>query len=141
MDVSQNILAILVLGYLRKNCQGRAAARTQSRIASDLRGLGLAVLTRDIRDACAALVEQGWPCGTATGKPAGVFVCTARADFVVGYRNLTRRLRAQAGRARRFKATAEAALGGQRRFDFGEADNAFHELAAAPLLPAGGERP
>ena len=141
MDVSQNILAILVLGYLRKNCQGRAAARTQGQIAGDLRDLGLAVSTRDVRDAAGALVLAGWPVGTAAGKPAGCFICTERADFVVGYHNLVRRIRAQAGRARRFKATAEAALGGQRRFDFGEADNAFHELAAAPLLPAGGERP
>jgi len=137
MDVSQNILAILVLGYLRKNCQGRAAARTQPRIAGDLRDLGLTVGTRDVRDALADLVLGGWPVGTATGRPSGAFLCADREDFRAGYRNLTRRIRAQAGRARRFKATAEAALSGQRVFDFLEAEAQFAELERAPLLAVG----
>jgi len=135
MDVSQNILALLVLGYLRKNCQGRAAARTTAWIAADLTALGLdRVDSRAVRDALADLVLGGWPVGTATGRPSGAFLCADREDFRAGYRNLTRRFRSQAARARKFAATASAVLGGQRRFDFAEADNAFHELAAAPLL-------
>jgi len=134
MEVSKNILALLVLGYVRKYAVGRANARTQGRIAADLRDLGLAVTVRDVRDAASALVLAGWPVGTAAGKPPGVFVCETREDFQMARHNLTCRLFAQAARSRAFEATAEAALSGQRCFDFLEADSQFAELERAPLL-------
>jgi len=106
MDIQKNILSVLILGYLRKNCRGRAAARTQGRIASDLRGLGLDVDTRNVRDALAALVLAGAPVGTVAGKPPGAFVCEDRRDYLGAYANLYRRVVCQAKRARRFKETA-----------------------------------
>jgi hypothetical protein len=139
MEISQNLLGVLILGYLRKHARGRAAARTQGRIAADLRGLGLDVTTRQVRDAAGALVLAGWPVGTAAGKPGGVFLCTGRADFLLAKHNLTHRLAAQAARARCFDETVAAALSGQRTFDFFEADGAFAELERAPLLAAADE--
>jgi len=138
MLVTSDLLQLLILGYLRKYAVGRAAARTQPRIAGDLRDLGLTVGTRDVRDALADLVLGGWPVGTATGRPSGAFLCADREDFRAGYRNLTRRFRSQAARARKFAATASAALAGQRVFNFDEADSTFAELAAAPLLAGTG---
>lgn len=141
MEVSKNILGVLILGYLRKHARGRAAARTQARIAADLRGLGLEVTARAVRDALADLVSQGWPIGTTPARPAGAFVCETRADFLTAYRNLAIRFRAQAARARHFRETARRALSGQAILDFDEADSVFHELAAAPLLPGAGGGP
>ena len=141
MEICKNMLAVLVLGYLRKYARGRAATRTQGRIARDLRDLGLNATTRGVRDAASALVLGGWPIGTSSAKPGGVFLCGTREDYLMAYRNLYKRLVAQAKRARRFKATARAALSGQRTFDFLEADSQFAELERAPLLAgAGGGR-
>ena len=134
MEITENMLGVLVLGYLREHARGRAAARTQGRIAVDLRGLGLTVSSRSVRDALADLVRLGAPVGTTPAKPAGAFVCETRADFLAAYRNLAIRFHAQAARARRFRETARAALDGQRTFDFWEADGAFAELERAPLL-------
>jgi transposase len=128
------MLGVLVLGYLRKHARGRATARTQARIAADLRGLGLDVTSRAVRNALADLVRLGAPVGTTPAKPPGAFLCEDRADFLAAYRNLAIRFRAQAARARRFRETARAALDGQRTFDFWEADGAFAELERAPLL-------
>lgn len=133
MEVTQNILALLILGYLRKHAVGRAAARTQDKIAGDLRGLGLEVTTRDVRDAAAALALAGWPVGTAAGAPAGCFLCETRADFLAARHNLVCRLNVQAQRVRRFDATARAVLSGQKTFCFGEADEQYAEIERAPL--------
>jgi len=138
MRLNPDLLAIVILGYLRRYCWGRAAARTQGRIGLDLRHLGLAVTTRDVRDALAALVLAGWPVGTTAAKPAGAFVCETRADFLSAYRNLYVRVRGQARRCRRFKETARAALSGQEAFDFYEADAKFADLEGAPLLASVG---
>jgi len=138
MKISKTILGVLVLGYLRHYCPGRERARTQAEIASDLRNLGLVCETRDVREAVARLVEQGAPIGTAAGRPPGCFLCADRADFLAGRHNLVTRLQVQAKRVRRFDATAVAALSGQATFDFHEADAAFYELAAAPVLAVAG---
>ena len=57
-----------------------------------------------------------------------------RDDFLVGHRNLVARVRVQAKRCQTFKATARAALGGQLRFDFADADSRYADLEDAPLL-------
>ena len=140
MRVNPDLLAMIVLGYLRKHAGGRAAARTQGRIGWDLRRLGLVVTTRDVRDALATLVLAGWPVATTTAKPAGAYLCVTRDDFLTGYANLYKRVRIQAKRCRRFKATARAALSGQTTFDWYEADARYADLANAPLLVGEGGR-
>jgi len=126
----------LLLGYLARHCRGRARARTQGRIAADLRALGVEVTTRDVRDLLADLVLAGAPVGTTAGSPAGAFLCLDREDFLTAYRNLYTRVRRQARRCDRFKRTARAALSGQLTFDFAEAERRYAALAEAPLLAA-----
>ncbi len=104
MHLNPDLLAVVLLGYLRKRARGRAAARTQGRIGWDLRRLGLAVTTRDVRDALAALVLAGWPIGTGA---RGTWLCVTPGDWRAGYRNLYVRLREQAKRCRKFKETAQ----------------------------------
>ncbi|HUX03056.1 MAG TPA: hypothetical protein VMY35_19015 [Phycisphaerae bacterium] len=138
MKVATDLVQTILLGYLKRYAWGRAAARTQGRIGLDLRHLGLDVTTRDVRDALAALALAGAPVGTTAANPAGAFVCESREDYLLAYRNLYVRVRRQARRCRRFKETARAALSGQTVFDFGEADEQYHDLANAPLLAACG---
>jgi hypothetical protein len=129
-----NGLEAVTLGYLRKWCHGVGGARPQATIAQHLRSLGLAQTTpRDVREAVAALSLQGWPVGTS---PAGCFLCIEGRDFRVAYRNLYGRLREQAKRCRAFKATARAALSGQRRFDFTDAEARLEAYSDRPLLAA-----
>lgn len=136
MDVSNGLLCEIVLGYLRRHCRGRDAARTQKRIAADLADIGLDVTTRRVRDALAALVDAGWPVGTVCSRPAGAYLCQVRGDFMAAWQNLHRRFEAQARRLRRFEKTARLTLSGQQAFDFSEADARFAELAAAPIRAA-----
>lgn len=49
MTVTPNPLSLLVLGYLHRHCRGHAAARSQKRIARDLRDLNLQVDVRAVR--------------------------------------------------------------------------------------------
>lgn len=141
MSVTPDLLSVLLLGYLHKNCCGRATARSQRRITRDLRGLGLAVDVRAVRDALGRLVQAGWPVGTSCSRPPGAYLCSDRADFAAAYRNLVERVRVQAARCRRFRAIGQEVLTGQRRLDFGEAREAFADLEAAPLLAGAGARP
>lgn len=131
--MTANPLPLLLLGFLAKHCQGEEKARTQWQIAVALNTLGLNITTRDVRDAAAALVDQGYPVGTTT---KGCFICMDGRDFRYAYRNLAQRMRAQGHRARRFKVLAREALNGQSRFDFAEAERRFADLEAAPLLAA-----
>jgi len=124
---------------LRRHCRGRAAARPTARIAQDLRDLGISAPTREVRACLADLVTAGWPVGSSSAKPAGAYLAERRDDSKAGYLTLVRRFRAQARRARKFRETARAALSGQAVFNFDEAENAFHELQAAPLLAAGAD--
>jgi hypothetical protein len=128
----------LILGYLARHCRGRARARTQARIARDLRALGVEVTTRDVRDLLADLVLAGAPVGTTAGSPAGAFLCETRQDFLTAYANLYKRVRRQARRCDRFKQTARSALSGQLSFDFAAAEARLSALAEAPLLAAAG---
>jgi len=137
-SITSSLLAALVVGYLRKHCPGRQRARTQTEIASDLRGLGLDVSVRAVRDAIADLRLAGCPVGTSSG--GGCFLCLSARDFRVAYRNLYGRLRTQAKGCRALKATARRALSGQAVFDFAEAENVLAELEAAPLLAAASGR-
>ncbi len=134
MRLTSDLLAVVVLGYLRRYCWGREAARTQGRIGLDLRHLGLQLTTRDVRDALSDLVLAGWPVGTTAANPAGAFICETRDDYLAAYRNLYVRVRGQARRCRRFRETARAALSGQKVFDFYEAVGTFADLEGAPLL-------
>ncbi|MFO8011690.1 MAG: hypothetical protein R6X20_00145 [Phycisphaerae bacterium] len=129
----------LVLGYLSRHCRGRARARTQAKIAADLRGLGVEMTARDVRDLLADLVLDGQPIGTTAGRPAGAFLCESREDFLAAYGNLYKRVRRQARRCDRFKQTARAALSGQFTFDFAAAAARFDAVADAPLLAAAAE--
>ncbi len=126
--------AALVLGYLLRYARGRQRARTQSRIAADLRGLGAEITVRDVRDILADLVLAGAPVGTTAGTPAGAFLCESREDFLIAYANLYKRVRRQAKRCERFKETARAALSGQATFNFITAEQTLADLEAAPLL-------
>jgi len=135
--ITPDLARTVLLGYLVKFCLGEGAARTQGRIASDLRGLGLDVDARAVRDMMGELVDEGYPVGTTSAKPPGAFVCVGRRDFRRGYRNLYSRVRAQAKRCQKFKAMAREILSGQRRFDFLEARAFFADLEAAPLLTPG----
>lgn len=141
MIVTGDLATLLICGYLHKNCRGRAAARTQKKIAADFQALGLALPTRDVRDALARLVRAGWPIGTCCGKPKGAFVCETAADFAVGYANLVERVRTQAARARGFRVIAREVLTGQRRFNFVEARQLLADLEARPLLPLRPQEP
>ena len=134
MSTTANAVPILILGYLYRYCRGAAAARTQSRIAGDLRHLGVDVRPRDVRDALAVLVDAGAPIGTVCGTPPGAFVCENRVDFLKAYRNLAVRFFAPARRARAFKVLAREPLSGQKKFDFAEARERFADLEEAPLL-------
>lgn len=134
MTCGTNVVPVLILGYLHRYCRGAAAARTQERIARDLRALGLDVRPRDVRDGLAVLVDGGWPVGTTCGTPPGAFLCRTPDDFKMGYRNLAVRFLAQARRARAFKRLARETLAGQGTFDFGEARERFADLERAPLL-------
>jgi len=136
MSARPGMLEIVLLGYLRKHCQGEAAARTQGKIARDLQALGLAVEPRDVRDAAAVLVDAGFPIGTSE---KGCFICISGRDFRHAYKNLATRMRAQGRRCRRFKAIAREALTGQRTFDFAAAEQKYADLEAAPLLAGAGE--
>jgi len=127
------MLEIVILGYLRKNCGGHAAARTEARIARDLQDLGLAAEPRDVREAVASLSLAGWPVAT---DGHGCFICVEPRDWRRGYRNLYTRLRTQAKRCRKFKANYREAVNGQRRFDFAEAAQRYADLEQAPLLAA-----
>jgi hypothetical protein len=131
--VTANPLPLILLGYLKKFCQGEGAARTQRRITIDLNSLGLNITTRDVRDGAAALVDLGFPVGTTI---RGCFICMDGRDFQHAYRNLAQRMRAQGHRARRFKVLAREALNGQKKFDFAEAERRYADLEAAPLLAA-----
>ena len=112
MRLTSDLLAVVVLGYLRRYCWGREAARTQGRIGLDLRDIFLQLTTRDVRDALSDLVLAGWPVGTTAANPAGAFICETRDDYLAAYRNLYVRVRGQARRCRRFRETARAALSG-----------------------------
>ena len=139
MNINTDLLAVLVLGYLRRWCRGRAAARSQARVARDLSALGLRVAPRAVRDAISALAGDGWPVGTVASRPGGAYFCTTREDFLAAYRHLTDRLITQARRCRALRRTLRAALSGQLSLDLGAAaaaDSAFRELANAPLLAA-----
>jgi len=131
--VTAPILPVLLLGFLAKHCQGEGRAKTQRQIAIALNALGLNISTRDIRDAAAFLVDQGFPVGTS-GR--GCFLCETGRDFRHAYKNLATRMRAQGRRARRFKQTYRETLSGQRRFDFAEATRRYTDLESAPLLAA-----
>ncbi|HUU09628.1 MAG TPA: hypothetical protein VM431_03720 [Phycisphaerae bacterium] len=131
--IDTGMVDVLVAGYLCKHCPGIGRARTQRRIAADLRCLGLAVQTRDIRDAVEVLRLAGAPVGTGT---AGVWLCRDRRDWRVAYRHLYGRLRTQAAGCRRFKRTFCETTTGQARFDFAQGLDLYHELLAAPLLVA-----
>ena len=134
--LTPEVLSQVVLGYLRRHCRGRAAARTQGRIASDLRAMGVRVAARQVRDVLASLVDHGWPVGTSCRAPAGAFLCQTRADFTAGWRNLRRRFEAQARRLRRFEEMAKRAVSAQQAFDFRDADEQFAELSGAPVPPS-----
>jgi hypothetical protein len=47
--MTPDLLQLVTLGYLEKHARGHAAARTQARIAADLRDLGLQATARDVR--------------------------------------------------------------------------------------------
>jgi hypothetical protein len=137
-NTAGQVLPVALLGYLRKHCQGAAAARKLPRIARDLEALGLAAGSRDVREALAELRLDGWPVGTTCGEPADAFLCVSGADYRRAYRNLYGRLRVQARGCRRFKRTFQEAASGQRRFDFSAAEQKYSDLVAAPLLAAEG---
>ncbi len=132
--MTSDLFAIILAGYLKTHCQGRAHARTEAQIAGDFRRLGMEIKTRDVQDAIAALACRGWPIGTTSGKPCGAFVCLDRHDFRAAYRTLYKRMIVQGKRCRRFKATAREALNRQRHFDFAEAQEKYEDLEHAPLL-------
>ena len=133
IDASPDLLEVLLAGYLAEHCRGRQRARTQARIARDLRGLALDVRTRDVQDAVARLRLGGCPVGTGD---AGVFLCADRRDWRVAYRNLYGRLRTQARGVRAFRETFRRAVGGQAVFDFAQGTDFYEELVRAPLLTA-----
>ncbi|MCX5673439.1 MAG: hypothetical protein NTX87_00365 [Planctomycetota bacterium] len=126
-----DVLEVLLAGYLAEHCRGRQRARTQARIARDLRGLALDVTPRDVQDAVARLRLAGCSVGTAD---AGVFLCADRRDWRVAYRNLYGRLRTQARGARAFRETFRRAVGGQAVFDFAEAAARLEAIESAPLF-------
>lgn len=137
MKPTSDLLEVLTAGYLWKHCSGLGAARTETRIAADLRDLGVSVRTRDLREAVRVLRLAGAPIGTST---AGVFVCIEPRDWRTAYRHLYTRLRTQAAGCRRFRRTFQESMAGQGRFDFGEGLNVYAELTAAPLLAAASGR-
>lgn len=133
--MTPDLLQLVLLGYLRRYCAGEAAARTQDRIAGDLKTLGIYATSRDVREAVSALGLAGRPVGTSV---QGAFICVSVRDWRRAYRTLYSHLRTQGRRCRRFRQTFREASNGQRCFDFAEAENLFAEIEAAPLLVGAG---
>jgi len=117
----------LVLGYLKRYCEGLEHARTFRRIRRDLDALSHRVTRRTLERYVMNLVRKGWPVGTTCGDERdedsrGAFICSSEIDFHAARQNRWRRIAPQTETARALDRTATETLDGQRGFDWDAAE-------------------